>query len=146
MTELYTDGSCWEGVGGWAWAIPDLELADSGGFVEGATNQVMEMYAVIRGLRAAIEHGLDKVRLVSDSAYVINCMNDGWYRRWGRKGWRTGAGKPVANLELWHRMHSLADRIEVEWVHTRGHIGVAGNELVDRLAGEERRRLSEVGA
>ena len=40
------------------------------------TNQRMELTAVIEGL-AAIS-GRRRVRVHSDSAYIVNCFRDGW--------------------------------------------------------------------
>jgi ribonuclease HI len=54
--------------------------------------------------------------------------------QWKRKQWKTSAGKPVANKELWEALdHELA-RHMVSWEWVRGHQGHLGNERADALA------------
>lgn len=130
-TTVYTDGACSgnPGPGGWAWAVP------GGAWAAGAeprtTNQRMEITAVLEAVRAH-EGALD---VVSDSAYVVNCFRDGWWKRWLAKGWRNAAGKAVANRDLWEPMIDLYRRrgdVTIRWV--KGHGGDPMNDLVDRLA------------
>ena len=40
------------------------------------------------------------VKLYSDSAYVVNCFNQGWIYNWMKKGWKTANNEPVKNKEL----------------------------------------------
>ena len=101
-TIVYTDGACSgnPGPGGWAWAVPD------GPFRSGAeartTNQRMELKAALEALRS-----LDgPVVVMSDSTYVVNCFRDRWYEGWIRRGWKTTAGKPVANRTCGNRCSS----------------------------------------
>ena len=37
----------------------------------------------------------------SDSAYLINCYQQGWYQTWEKNGFKNANKKPVANVELW---------------------------------------------
>jgi hypothetical protein len=97
---------------------------------------------------------------VSDSAYVINCMTAKWFLGWRRKGWRTSSGDPVANRELWEKLIEVVERFPVPliWTHVRGHgrgandpaHHVAGNDIVDKLAGAARKagssELAQVAA
>jgi ribonuclease HI len=131
-TTVYTDGSCLgnPGRGGWAWAVP------GGPFASGAeaktTNQRMEVAAVLH----ALESLPGPLRVVSDSAYVVNCFRDRWWEGWRRRGWRNASGKPVANRDLWEPLLTLAlspERV-VLFDKVKGHAGDPMNELVDRLA------------
>jgi ribonuclease HI len=92
----------------------------------------MELRGAIEGL-AAIP-GKRRVRLYTDSAYVMNCFRDRWYERWERSGWLNAGKQPVANRDLWERLIAETRRHEVDWHKVRGHSGDPLNERVDRLA------------
>ena len=49
----------------------------------------------------AVHANPGELRIVSDSKYVLDCFGQGWREQWERKGWKTSAGKPVANQDLW---------------------------------------------
>lgn len=94
----------------------------------------MEIRAALEALRAFPSDELD---VVSDSAYVVNCFRDGWWRSWLRNGWRNSQRKPVANRDLWEPL--IADyvaRANVGFRWVKGHGGDPMNDLVDRLAVE----------
>lgn len=132
---MYVDGACAgnPGPGGWAAIIIDgAEERTLSGSEPQTTNQRMELTAAIEGL-AAIP-GRRRVRLHSDSAYVVNCFRDRWWERWERAGWVNAGKQPVANRDLWERLLAEARRHDVVWVKVRGHSGDALNERVDRLA------------
>jgi ribonuclease HI len=99
------------------------------------TNQRMELRAAIEGL-AAIP-GRRRVRLHSDSAYVVNCFRDRWWERWEQNGWLGTGRKPVTNRDLWERLLAETRRHDVTWVKVAGHAGDALNEQVDRAARAE---------
>lgn len=96
------------------------------------TSQRMELTAALEGLRAI--PGRRRVRLHSDSAYLVNCFRDRWWERWGRNGWVGSKRQPVANRDLWERLVAESLRHEVEWVKVAGHSGEPLNERVDALA------------
>lgn len=128
-TVVWTDGSCLSnpGPGGWAWATEEGE-SDSGG-ARRATNNAMEMQAVIEALKA-----IDGDILVwCDSQYAINAFTV-WAAGWKKNGWRTKGGSPVKNRELVEEFLRLSRnrRVEMRWV--KGHSGDAMNERVDRMA------------
>jgi ribonuclease HI len=137
--EVYTDGSCSgnPGPGGWA-AV--LRYAGPEGVVEkvltGAeretTNNRMELTAVVEALAALNERC--EVALHSDSAYIVNALNDGWLDNWQRRGWRTGDRKPVKNRDLWERLEAQRRRHSIRFVKVKGHAEDEMNNRVDRLA------------
>jgi len=92
----------------------------------------MELRAALEGLRAVSGHR--RVRLHSDSAYVVNCFREAWWRRWERNGWVNAQRQPVANRDLWERLLAETHRHEVTWLKVRGHAGDPLNERADRLA------------
>lgn len=139
---LYADGACEgnPGPGGYAAVI---ETGGSVHEVVGSewrtTNNRMELMAVIAGFRTL---GRSRsVRVVSDSRYVVDGMNK-WIHGWRRKGWKTAAGSPVKNRELWEELDRIASRHRVRWEWIRGHAGHPGNERADTLA---RQAISEAG-
>ena len=139
---IYTDGACLgnPGPGGWAALVIDgEEERELSGAEPSSTNQRMELTAAIEGLRALASPR--RVDLYSDSAYLINCFHDGWYRTWMRNGWRNAQRKPVENRDLWEALIALAKRHRVTWHKVRGHSGDQLNERVDRLARRAIERL-----
>lgn len=133
--DIYTDGACSgnPGPGGWA-AI--LLYGDKRKDVSGAepntTNQRMELQAAIEGLKALRRPV--RVRLHSDSSYVINAFKQGWLQRWQRNGWQTAGKKPVSNKDLWEQLLAAAAKHDVEWIKVRGHADDEWNNRADALA------------
>lgn len=136
---VYTDGACSgnPGPGGWAWAIAPDGSEFASGSDPHTTNQRMEILAALQALRVVLD---ERLRIVSDSTYVVNCFRQKWWRSWRNNGWRNATKKPVANQDLWMPLIDLyLERggdvtIEFDWV--KGHSGDPMNDLVDRLAVE----------
>lgn len=137
-------------MGGWAWYVDD-RFWDSGA-VPDTTNNRMEMLAVVQALsKMAVHRPHDRLLIVSDSAYVVNCFADQWHARWLRNGWKNSNGKPVKNRDLWEKMLDLyhAHQNAITFRHCRGHgrggVGdapyVEGNAKADRLAVAARKTL-----
>ena len=134
VVEMWTDGACKgnPGPGGWgAWMRAGGHERELFGGEARTTNNRMELMAVIQGLRALNKPCL--VRLHVDSSYVMNGMTK-WIDGWKRNGWRTGAKKPVKNMELWQELDEEVARHTVEWKWVKGHSGDPGNERADDLA------------
>lgn len=134
VSEVFTDGACRgnPGPGGWAWAVaPSGSPCGSGG-ESPSTNQRMEIRAALEAMR----HNPGRIEVVSDSTYVVNCINKRWYATWTKNGWRNSQRKPVANTDLWKPFVELylARRGEVTFRWVKGHSGDPMNELVDQLA------------
>jgi ribonuclease HI len=98
------------------------------------TNNRMELLAAIRALEALKRPC--RVRLHTDSEYVKRGITE-WLSGWKRKGWKTAAGQPVKNVDLWERLDRARSTHEVEWAWVRGHSGHPENERVDAAAREE---------
>ncbi|PWW46444.1 ribonuclease HI [Melaminivora alkalimesophila] len=133
---IYTDGACKgnPGPGGWGVLLRagELEKELFGGEL-GTTNNRMELMAVIQAL-SALKRPC-RVQLYLDSQYVRQGITS-WIHGWKKKGWRTAAGQPVKNAELWRRLDELAHGAghQIEWHWVRGHAGDPGNERADALA------------
>ncbi|MBH9552572.1 ribonuclease HI [Inhella gelatinilytica] len=131
---LYTDGACKgnPGPGGWGvWMIAGGHQKEMFGGSPSTTNNQMEMTAVIEAL-AALKRSC-KIQLYTDSEYVLKGMTE-WLPGWVRRGWKTAAGAPVKNQELWLRLAGLAALHEIKWHWVKGHAGHEGNERADELA------------
>ena len=91
----------------------------------------MELQAVIEALSGIKKGSL--VEVTTDSQYVQKGMTT-WIKNWKTKGWRTWAGQPVKNADLWQRLNTLAGlhRVSCRWV--KAHTGDPGNERADALA------------
>lgn len=135
---VWTDGACSgnPGPGGWAFIIEDgngeLVKKDARFGGEVTTNQKMELQAVIEGLKV-IEPG-STVTVYSDSAYVINCFKQEWYKKWMYNGWTTATGGAVQNKEQWEELIELARHRKVSWIKVKGHSGNPLNTAVDQMA------------
>ena len=131
---IYTDGACRgnPGPGGWAAVLSsgEHERALSGAEPE-TTNNRMELRAVIEALSALKRRVA--VQLYTDSEYVRRGITE-WLPNWKARRWRTAAGKPVKNQDLWEALDALAAGHDIEWHWVPGHAGVPGNERVDELA------------
>ncbi len=55
-----------------------------------------------------------------------------WIHSWKRNRWRTKAGKPVKNAELWHRLDRQLEERRVQWPATTGEAGERLKELKER--------------
>jgi ribonuclease HI len=132
--EMYTDGGCRgnPGPGGWATEIYEgPKPQEIYGHEKNTTNQRMELQAAIEGLRCLKESS--RVRLYSDSAYLLNAMNKGWLTNWEKNNWKKADKKPVKNADLWRQLLELARIHEVKWMKVKGHAGNPGNERCDVL-------------
>ncbi len=142
--DIYTDGACSvnPGKGGWAAILiyKGTEKAISGGELI-TTNNRMELTAVIKGLAALKEKCL--VRLYSDSAYVVNAVNNGWLTEWKKKGWRTLGKEDVKNVDLWEELIGYLSSQKVTFIKVKGHSDNIYNNRCDELARKEIKALGD---
>jgi len=143
---IHTDGACLgnPGPGGWAallrYGARERELVGGEAMT---TNNRMELMAAIAALETLTE-GCDVV-LHTDSQYVRQGITE-WMPNWLRRKWRTTAGDPVKNQDLWERLHAAAARHRIDWRWVKGHAGDPDNERVDVLARDEALRFRQAAA
>lgn len=132
---IYTDGGCINNPGPGGYGVVLLygerrkEL--SGGY-KLTTNNRMELMAVIAGLKALKKPC--KVKLYSDSKYVVDGINLGWAKTWKKNNWwRTNSEKAI-NPDLWEQLLLESEKHKVEFVWVKGHAGIRENERCDELA------------
>ena len=132
---LYTDGACSgnPGPGGWGAVLIfngiEKELS---GANPSTTNNVMEITAVIEGLKALKRPC--NVNIYSDSAYVVNCFEKNWINNWIKNNWVNSKKKPVKNKELWLELYDLTKIHKVTFNKVKGHSNVKYNNRCDELA------------
>ena len=158
---IYTDGACSEnpGPGGWAsiWVSDDDIVAHSGCNPK-TTNNQMELTAIVASLRR-IRNALTtsssvwaskEYEIYSDSAYVVNSINNNWIDRWRLNGWKTSKGDDVKNVELWMECLKLLSQIRqmgvnLTFMKVKGHSGDTLNEYADEIAKKEVLNARKVG-
>jgi ribonuclease HI len=147
--KIYTDGSSYStprrgGIGvrfvgvneAGDEVFDDMELP---GF-KGATNNKMELYACVAGLREALEYRdlslVSRFEIYTDSMYVAENYRAAMFE-WPRSRWRNRDGRPILNAELWKELVKLIKkssprRVEISWI--KGHSKDKHNRAVDKLA------------
>jgi len=135
---IFTDGGCFteKRIGGWVAVVSGgSSLTELSGSERDTTNQRMEIRATIEGLKSLQKSS--KVKLHSDSAYLINCMNQKWCGKWKTNGWSNSKKKPVENQDLWEMLLEVSKPHEIRWIKVKGHSGVRENERCDALVQSE---------
>ena len=100
-----------------------------------ATNNQMELLAVIKGLEA-LKEPCD-VTITSDSSYVVKGINE-WLSGWVKKNFAK-----VKNPELWEYYLEVSKGHKIKAIWVRGHNGHEENERCDIIAKNEATQLKE---
>lgn len=139
FVEIFTDGACSgnPGPGGYGGILRcDGREKEISGGDSYTTNNRMELLGVIKSLESL--KFPCKVRLTSDSKYVIDGITKGWAKGWRKNNWRKSDKTEAKNPDLWEQLLDLLEIHEVEFVWIKGHAGHEENERCDRLAVMER--------
>ncbi|MBD9062058.1 MAG: ribonuclease HI [Ruminococcaceae bacterium] len=139
LVEIFTDGACSgnPGPGGWGAILRcDGREKELSGGESHTTNNRMELSGVINAL-SALKYPC-KVRLTTDSKYVVDGITKGWAQGWKKRGWKKSDGKPALNPDLWGQLLDLLAVHDVEFCWIKGHAGHEENERCDRLAVAQR--------
>lgn len=139
----YTDGACRgngskNNIGAYAAVLKygnnKKELA---GFQRNTTNNEMELKGAILALSSLTAYNIP-VYLYTDSAYVCNCINNEWYKKWMENGWVTSSKKPVANRKLWIELIKLVEKFQaITFIKVKGHSDNEGNNRADELCNKK---------
>ena len=154
---IFTGGACSEnpGPGGWAVVFNSASKCHTiSGNEKLTTNNRMELRAVIEAFKRIIAK--DKklkmsdftYEIYSDSAYVVNTINNHWIEAWQKNNWQTTKREDVKNRDLWEEFSKLRKEarqlgILIDLIKVKGHSGNTFNELVDKLAKEESIKAKE---
>ncbi|SFF26245.1 RNase HI [Actinacidiphila alni] len=124
------------GPAAWAWVVADRS-GDPDRWQAGplgtATNNVAELTALRELLETTDPAVPMEIRM--DSQYAMKAVTT-WLPGWKRKGWKTAAGKPVANQELVAGIDALLTGRDIEFRYVPAHQvdGDRLNDFADRAA------------
>ena len=138
--KIYCDGACSgnPGEAGSGLAIysnSKKPVLLYGAYDKEGTNNIAELNALFQALTIAQQtHSENIISIFSDSKYSIDCITT-WAYGWKANGWSKKGGE-IKNLELIKSAHNLYEKIKdkIEITHVKGHAGIEGNELADRMA------------
>ena len=132
--EIYTDGSCIgnPGPGGWAGVfIFRDKRSNISGFESDTTNNRMELMAAIESVKNTPNDVY--ATIYTDSTYVKNGITS-WIKSWKANNWRSTAGKPVKNQDLWMELAEAVEKKHIDWVWVKGHADCVNNNNADFVA------------
>ena len=132
---IYTDGACSgnPGPGGYgAILIYNGKEKEISGGEKNTTNNKMEMMAVIKALEVLKEKC--DVEVYSDSAYVVNSINNKWVYSWKKNNWIKSDKTKAKNIELWEELIRLTKIHDVTFHKVKGHADNEYNNRCDKLA------------
>lgn len=138
--KIYCDGACSGNPGNAGSGLAIYQNTQNptllyGSFVKNGTNNIAELNALFKALLIASKFSKEtKVSVFADSKYAIDCIIT-WAYSWEKNGWKKKGGE-IKNLELIKEAHYLYEELKdkIEIIHVRGHKGLEGNELADRMA------------
>ena len=121
------------GPGGWGTILMYKEtIKEISGYMPNTTNNIMEMTAVIEGLKM-LKYKCE-VEIYSDSSYVVNAFNNFWIQGWIKNNWINSSKEPVKNKELWQELYGLTKKHDVKFIKVKGHSDNEYNNRCDELA------------
>lgn len=141
---IYTDGSCRNnGQKNSAGAYGFILLNESqtkviyseAHLVANTTNQRMELMAALSACQKLnqLVKPFDEVRIFTDSAYLCNCIKQGWYKKWLMNNWVNSKKEPVANKDLWVELIPFFDSPNYIFQKVEAHTTNIWNNYVDNI-------------
>lgn len=109
-------------------------MKECSGGTANTTNNLMELQALIEGLKAL--NRSSRVEVITDSTYVAKGCQE-WLPNWKKNGWRRREGKswkPLKNQESWEELDGLLQKHQIRFTVVKGHTGHPENERCDELA------------
>jgi ribonuclease HI len=142
LLHIYCDGACSGNPGEAGSGLAVYDGSDTptllyGRYEKMGTNNSAELNAFYKALNIAKESTCSgEIIIFSDSKYSIDCITK-WAYSWKSKAWVKKGGE-IKNLEIIKLAHELYEKLrdKIQIQHVKGHVGVEGNELADRMAGE----------
>jgi len=139
VIEIFCDGSCVSGSGGWGAVLRfgNRKKEFSGRIPIETTSQRAELIAFIEAFNQ-IKDRTYEIHVYTDSQYLQKGISE-WSYRWLRNGWKTSNKKPVENQDLWKEILMISKGCDIHWHWVRGHAGHPEQERADTLALKEAR-------
>jgi len=144
--QIYADGACNPNPGP---AGTGLAVYEHGQLCElwyGLSHKGTNNTAELQGLEHALIHAKQAlalgrhqcIQILTDSKYSLDSLLK-WMPGWQRNGWKRDKNAEVKNLDIMQRLFALYHGPEglagqLSFKHVRGHAGIEGNELADRMA------------
>ena len=135
---IYTDGACKRNgkpdcISGFGVCITQGSVVrELSGYESASTSQRGELWAMYHALKYINEHVNEEVYVVSDSAYIVNCLRNEWYSLWEKTGWITSTGNPVKNRDIWELIAEQLKTIDEDMLHLyliKGHLHLKDIEV-----------------
>lgn len=132
-TVIWTDGSCINNgnndVGGYGVFFGKDNINNNATKIVGnATNNRMELMAIIKAMQISLNNNYHQIEIRTDSQYATNGIQK-YMNSWKQRNF-----KNVKNKDLWLDIIKLQDQLDIKWTHVRSHRGLYGNEMADQLA------------
>lgn len=140
VIKIYCDGACSNNPGEAGSGVVVYEdekkpILLYGNYLQEATNNIAELNALYKALKLASNYETnEKILIFSDSKYSIDCITN-WAYTWKNNGWTKKASQ-IKNLDLIIKTHELFEKLKtkIEISYVKGHNGILGNELADKMA------------
>lgn len=119
--EIFLSITCPRGRGAWGAVVrpqADPGAEDTLGAAVGKTTAPRLDLEAAAAVLAEISDGRS-VAVYTGSDYLRNGASQ-WLPGWQRGGWKTKAGSPVKNRDLWQRLAAQLRRLDVVWPATKG--------------------------
>lgn len=146
--KVYTDGSCKNNIGGYGCVLlTKTAFKCYNGIRDNVTNNKIELIAVIEALKLVSNTEYKKIKLYSDSAYIVNTMNYRVIDKWRARNWQSQiTGEPIKHKSLWLELVGLIyyHKFEIEFIHVMGHSDNLYNQKADELARQAMIKALEV--
>lgn len=138
---IHTDGACSgnPGIGGYAAILVYGESKKiKCGYSKYATNNSMELMAVVEGVKALLKPC--SIVVSTDSKYLIDCFTHGQRD----EAWLLQDNRP--NRDLWQTLLDTQKkgRHKIEFRKVKGHSGEVYNERCDRIAKEQIKKCAHL--
>lgn len=138
--EVYVDGSGNNktyqngGIGIYIYnpAHPHLSRKIAKGQYVDVTTAQMELLAMITALEILKPQPDMKIVVYGDNQYVTKCITEGWIFKWEKELFLGRKNADLLKRYLRAYRKFKAGSVDIRWI--RGHIGIPGNEVADKLA------------
>jgi len=141
FTRVYVDGACLRngqpdasgGIGIWFGHDNPWNLSAPLDRADRQTNNVAELRAAIEAIEIALDNGIKRLEIKTDSEYLKKGVED-WILNWIKNNWRTSKGTSVENRKIWRQLLRVHKLIAIKWVWVKSHSLEMGNEMADQYA------------
>lgn len=136
LLEIYTDGSDKGRWGSWSFLVlrDGRIVSEASGRERQTDSNRMEFQAAINALEflpMIAGPGRHEVTLHTDCKILIENIEK--FPAWEAANWLRDSGLPVANADLFRKLHALNQSHDIQWNWVRAHAGHPMNERCDEL-------------